>query len=80
MSLSARVSRLEIANGIHEPLRLSISAETEQDYEDRFLDLILSDRCAPGRRHVISSVVGGVECCEDFVLLPHEAALEHLNP
>lgn len=80
MNLSAKVRKLEMANGIHEPLCLSVRAETVQEYEDRLLDLILSDRCAAGRRHVISSIVGGVGRCEDFVLMPHENALEQLHP
>jgi hypothetical protein len=79
MNLSARVRRLEMANGIHEPICLSISADTEPDFEAGFLDLILSERCIPGHRHVISATVAGVERSEDFVLLPHEEALECLN-
>jgi len=79
MNLSARVRKLEKANGVYDLVCLSISAETEQEYEAGFLDLILSERCIVGRRHVVSGIVAGVERTEDFVLSPHEAALEHLH-
>ncbi|CAM5579232.1 hypothetical protein ATER59S_05057 [Aquamicrobium terrae] len=79
MNLSARVRKLERANAIHEPGCLSICAETEQEYEARCFDLIMSARYSAGRRLVISATVGGVERSEDFVLLSHEEALEHLG-
>jgi hypothetical protein len=79
MSLNARVQKLEKTHGEQSPLRFSIEADNRPEYDAKYLDLMLSGECIVGRRHSITAIVAGVVDRQDFRLLAHEDALEHLQ-
>lgn len=79
MNLHARIQRLEKTHGEQSPLSFCITADNQREYDASYLDLILSGKCIVGRRHSITAVVAGVVDRQNFRLLAHEDALEHLR-
>jgi hypothetical protein len=79
MNLHARVQKLEKTQGEQSPLCFSIEADNQTECDARYLDLMLSGKCIVGRRNSITVVVAGVVDRQDFLLLTHESALEHLQ-